>query len=89
MTELQISTHLLSDFPQGHFRFEGPAFPTIQELILYQHSCNLPVTNKSGAILRSPIYREHWELNNDDVQLVDKIGRVSHLNILKLIEKHN
>ncbi|KAF2359741.1 SH2 domain [Trinorchestia longiramus] len=69
--------------PEGHYRFEGPAFPSIQELILYQHSCGLPVTNKSGAILKTPIFREHWELNNDDVQLVDKIGRGNFGDVYK------
>jgi tyrosine-protein kinase Fer len=63
-------------FPQGHFRFEGPAFPTIQELILHQYQSGLPVTGRSGAVLRKPILRERWELNNDDVVLLDKIGRV-------------
>uniref|UniRef100_A0A6A7G3S7 Tyrosine-protein kinase n=1 Tax=Hirondellea gigas TaxID=1518452 RepID=A0A6A7G3S7_9CRUS len=68
---------------EGLYRFEGPAFPTIQELILYQNSCALPVTNKSGAILRAPIFREHWELNNDDVQLVEKIGRGNFGDVYK------
>lgn len=62
--------------PQGHFRFEGPAFPTVQELILHQYQSSLPVTGRSGAVLRKPILRERWELNNDDVVLLDKIGRV-------------
>ena len=62
---------------QGQFRFEGPSFPTIQELISYQHECGLAVTNKSGAVLRQAILRERWELNNDDVELLEKIGRVS------------
>ena len=66
---------------QCHYRFEGPSFPTIQELIIHQHSCGLPVTNKSGAILKTPIFRERWELNNDDVQLLDKIGRVGTTNL--------
>ncbi|XP_076040534.1 tyrosine-protein kinase Fer isoform X2 [Oratosquilla oratoria] len=69
--------------PEGHYRFEGPAFPTIQELILHQHSCGLPVTNKSGAILRTPIFRERWELNNDDVELLDKIGRGNFGDVYK------
>lgn len=60
---------------EGLYRFEGPSFPTIQELILYQHKSGLPVTNKSGAILKSAILRERWELNNDDVELLTKIGR--------------
>ncbi|KAG7169971.1 Tyrosine-protein kinase Fer-like [Homarus americanus] len=67
----------------GHYRFEGPAFPTIQELILHQHNCGLPVTNKSGAILRTPIFRERWELNNDDVELRDKIGRGNFGDVYK------
>jgi tyrosine-protein kinase Fer len=61
---------------QGEFRFEGPSFPTIQELITYQYQSALPVTSRSGAILRQPIPRERWELNNDDVLLLEKIGRV-------------
>ncbi|XP_068219598.1 tyrosine-protein kinase Fer isoform X5 [Palaemon carinicauda] len=69
--------------PEGHYRFEGPAFPTIQELILHQHGCCLPVTNKSGAILRNPIFRERWELNNDDVELRDKIGRGNFGDVYK------
>ncbi|XP_042219998.1 tyrosine-protein kinase Fer-like isoform X3 [Homarus americanus] len=69
--------------PEGHYRFEGPAFPTIQELILHQHNCGLPVTNKSGAILRTPIFRERWELNNDDVELRDKIGRGNFGDVYK------
>ncbi|XP_029823368.1 tyrosine-protein kinase Fer isoform X3 [Ixodes scapularis] len=59
----------------GKYRFEGPAFGTVQELIVYQHHLGLPVTSKSGAILQNPIFRERWELNNDDVELVEKIGR--------------
>ncbi|KAJ3640839.1 hypothetical protein Zmor_027376 [Zophobas morio] len=60
---------------EGHYRFEGPAFPSIRELILYQFNSGLPVTGRSGAILYKPIPRERWELNNDDVVLLDKIGR--------------
>jgi tyrosine-protein kinase Fer len=77
--------------PQGHFRFEGPAFPTVQELILHQYQSGLPVTGRSGAVLRKPILRERWELNNDDVVLLDKIGRVrSFVSFCILVSyKHN
>lgn len=61
---------------QGQFRFEGPAFPTISALIAYQYNNGQSVTSRSGAILRHPIPRERWELNNDDIILQDKIGRV-------------
>lgn len=61
----------------GHYRFEGPAFPSIQELIMHQHLSELPVTGRSGAVLKRPVTREIWELSNDDVVLLDKIGRVS------------
>lgn len=60
----------------GHYRFEGPAFPSIQELIRHQHLSELPVTGRSGAVLKRPVTRELWELSNDDVILHDKIGRV-------------
>lgn len=69
-------------FAQGQYRFEGPSFPTIQELILYQYQCGLPVTSRSGAVLKTPIHRELWELNNDDLLLLDKIGRVIKINVL-------
>lgn len=62
---------------QGHYRFEGPSFPSIQELILHQYQSETPVTSRSGSILKKPVLRERWELSNDDVILLDKIGRVS------------
>ncbi|XP_067015330.2 tyrosine-protein kinase Fer isoform X2 [Anabrus simplex] len=68
---------------EGHYRFEGPAFPTIQELILHQYQSGLPVTSRSGAVLRKPILRERWELNNDDVILLDKIGRGNFGDVYK------
>ncbi|XP_022919604.1 tyrosine-protein kinase Fer isoform X2 [Onthophagus taurus] len=68
---------------EGHYRFEGPAFPSIRELILYQYSSGLPVTSRSGAILHKPIPRERWELNNDDVMLLDKIGRGNFGDVYK------
>lgn len=62
----------------GHYRFEGPAFPSIQELIMHQHLSELPVTARSCCVLKRPVTRELWELSNDDVILLDKIGRVSN-----------
>ena len=41
-----------------------------QELILHQFQSSLPVTSRSGAILKTAVVREKWELNNDDVELV-------------------
>ncbi|XP_037947179.1 tyrosine-protein kinase Fer isoform X5 [Teleopsis dalmanni] len=67
----------------GHFRFEGPPFPSIQELIMHQYQSELPVTVKSGAILRRPICRERWELSNDDVMLLEKIGRGNFGDVYK------
>uniref|UniRef100_A0A1A9ZYX9 Tyrosine-protein kinase n=1 Tax=Glossina pallidipes TaxID=7398 RepID=A0A1A9ZYX9_GLOPL len=67
----------------GHFRFEGPPFPSIQELIMHQYQSELPVTVKSGAILRRPICRERWELSNDDVVLLEKIGRGNFGDVYK------
>uniref|UniRef100_A0A023F4U3 Tyrosine-protein kinase n=1 Tax=Triatoma infestans TaxID=30076 RepID=A0A023F4U3_TRIIF len=68
---------------EGQYRFEGPAFGTIQELIMYQYQSGLPVTGRSGAVLRQPIPRERWELNNDDVILQDKIGRGNFGDVYK------
>ena len=60
--------------PEGLYRFEGPGFSSVQELIMHQYHSSLPVTSRSGAILKTPIAREDWELNNDDVQLVEKVS---------------
>lgn len=69
---------------QGHYRFEGAAFPSVAELIAWQRTSGVPVTARSGALLRRAVPRENWELNNDDVQLLDKIGRVSSFMLLGL-----
>ncbi|XP_043273873.1 tyrosine-protein kinase Fer isoform X2 [Venturia canescens] len=69
--------------PEGHYRFEGPTFPSIPELIIHQWKSGLPVTSRSGAILKTPILRERWELNNDDVILLDKIGRGNFGDVYK------
>ncbi|EFN78708.1 Tyrosine-protein kinase Fps85D [Harpegnathos saltator] len=69
--------------PEGHYRFEGPTFPSIQELIKHQWLSSLPVTSRSGAILKTPILRERWELNNDDVILLEKIGRGNFGDVYK------
>jgi len=75
--------------PEGHFRFEGPAFPTIQELIAHQFQSGASVTSRSGAILKNPVTREKWELNNDDVELVEKIGRGNFGDVFKARLKNN
>lgn len=68
---------------EGGYRFEGPVFATIRELIQYQHHSGLPVTAKSGAVLKTPVSRERWELNNDDIDLIEKIGRGNFGDVYK------
>lgn len=41
----------------------------------------MPITGRSGAVIKKPVKRENWELNNDDVKLIEKIGRVRKLTI--------
>jgi len=74
---------------EGQFRFEGPAFNTIQELIIHQFQSGASVTSRSGAVLRNPVTREKWELNNDDVELVEKIGRGNFGDVYKARLKQN
>ena len=38
--------------------------------MLIQFQSGLPVTSRSGAILKTTVVREKWELNNDDIELV-------------------
>ncbi|CAL4063696.1 unnamed protein product, partial [Meganyctiphanes norvegica] len=48
--------------PEGHYRFEGPAFPTIQELILHQgQGCKLPVKTNVGITLFFPLFGNRLE----------------------------
>ncbi|CAH2981717.1 unnamed protein product [Chilo suppressalis] len=69
--------------PEGHYRFEGAAFPSVAELIAWQRTSGVPVTARSGALLRRAVPRENWELNNDDVLLLDKIGRGNFGDVYK------
>ncbi|CAG4945767.1 tyrosine-protein kinase Fer isoform X3 [Colias croceus] len=69
--------------PEGHYRFEGAAFPSVAELVAWQRASGVPVTARSGALLRRAVPRETWELNNDHVQLLDKIGRGNFGDVYK------
>ena len=68
------------------WHFEGQAYPTIQELVKRQFDSRMPVTTKSGAILKRPILRE-WELLNDDIELKMKIGTVGKSFYIENIRK--
>ncbi|XP_032516125.1 tyrosine-protein kinase Fer isoform X2 [Danaus plexippus] len=69
--------------PEGHYRFEGASFPSVAELVAWQRASGVPVTARSGALLRRAVPRETWELNNDHVQLLDKIGRGNFGDVYK------
>ncbi|XP_033726294.1 tyrosine-protein kinase Fer-like [Pecten maximus] len=66
--------HFIIQYGEGGWRFEGPSFPTIHELVNYQYKIGTDVTSKSRAILKKPILREQWQLKNDDIALEMKIG---------------
>lgn len=70
---------------QGQFRFEGPIFPTVKELIDDYVSTKMPITGRSGAVIKKPVKRENWELNNDDVKLIEKIGRVMNMGQYEIL----
>ncbi|XP_062566100.1 tyrosine-protein kinase Fer-like [Saccostrea cucullata] len=90
--------YVLSAFWQGHrhfiiqyadngWRFEGRSFPTISELVNYQHMSGEPVTTKSQTILKTPIIREQWQLRNDDIALEMKIGNGNFGEVYKGVYK--
>lgn len=66
--------HFIIQYHEGGWRFEGPCFPTINDLVNHQYASGQPVTNRSQTILGNPILRESWELMNDDIVLDVKIG---------------
>jgi len=84
INDMYICSFSTSYFQQ-QFRFEGPIFPTVKELVDHYMKEKLPVTNRSGAVIKKPVKRENWELNNDDVQLIEKIGRVCATHFSQLI----
>ncbi|CAH8867463.1 unnamed protein product, partial [Trichobilharzia szidati] len=57
------------------WHLEDGYFSTIRELVEYHMKTQTPVTAKSGACLITPISRPDWELDNRDVQLLQKIGQ--------------
>ncbi|XP_064645641.1 tyrosine-protein kinase Fer-like isoform X2 [Lineus longissimus] len=66
--------HFIIQGGANNWRFEGPSFPTVQELIDHQLKSDLPVTVRSQAILKRAIVRSDWQLKNDEVILGPKIG---------------
>ncbi|KAL7056041.1 hypothetical protein AAHC03_021197 [Spirometra sp. Aus1] len=60
---------------KGGWSLEDYAFPTIRDLVEYHMRTGKPVTAGSGALLLNPIARPDWQLDNADVQLLEKIGQ--------------
>ena len=88
--ECLVIDNTVTEFFGFIFQFLKIMFPSlIQELIWHQHQSGNPVTSRSGAILKSPVTREKWELNNDDVDLVEKIGRGNFGDVYKARLKQN
>lgn len=60
---------------KGGWFLEDYAFPTIRDLVEFHMRTGKPVTAGSGALLLNPIARPDWQLDNADVQLLEKIGQ--------------
>ncbi|XP_078579951.1 tyrosine-protein kinase Fer-like isoform X2 [Branchiostoma floridae x Branchiostoma japonicum] len=72
---------------EGQFRFEGQAFPTINQLITHQWQSRQPVTKKSGTILANPVQKDKWELSHDDVIIGEKLGRGNFGDVMRGVLK--
>ncbi len=55
--------------------FGGMSFQTPGELVLYYYANKLPLTPRSGVIIRKPVKRKWWELDDKDIELMEGIGR--------------
>ena len=55
---------------------ERSSYGSIQQMVASLRLSAEPVTHKSGAVLRTPVPRPDWMLNNDDIELQLKIGSV-------------
>jgi tyrosine-protein kinase Fer len=72
---------------KGQYKFEGPSFTNIPDLINYYQCNKISITQKSGALLITSVPREKWELNHEDIELQEKIGRGNFGDVYKGILK--
>ncbi|ESN91754.1 hypothetical protein HELRODRAFT_70258, partial [Helobdella robusta] len=56
------------------YRFEGVGYPTVQALIEDHLYTREIITKRSEVVIIRPIPRATWELNNDQIELKEKIG---------------
>ena len=61
---------------QGGWKLERSSYVSVQQMVASLRLGAEPVTQKSGAILKTPVPRPDWMLSNDDVELQLKIGSV-------------
>ncbi|GMR54171.1 hypothetical protein PMAYCL1PPCAC_24366, partial [Pristionchus mayeri] len=76
--------HTSSD---GKFFIDQFSFATIQELIQYHLRTKESITKAYPCFLKTPVGRQRWELNHEDIQTTKKLGEGAfgevHLGVWK------
>lgn len=67
---------ILNRDKREHWCLEGPSFPEVPELVDYYFKKNKPVTGSSNCILIRPVKRERWQLDNEDIEKEEMMGKV-------------
>ncbi|KAI1298736.1 Tyrosine-protein kinase transforming protein Fes [Halotydeus destructor] len=80
---MQIKHFLITETTDGLFKLEGPTFYTVGDLMDYHVTHQIPLTIKSGCVIKRPINRQKWELSPQDIDLKEKIGRGNFGDVFK------
>ena len=70
-----VKHFLITETDENGFKLEGPTFNSVGDLMDYHQRHELPLTSKSGCVVKNPILKETWELMPQDIELKDKIGK--------------
>ncbi|XP_063094180.1 tyrosine-protein kinase Fer isoform X5 [Cavia porcellus] len=58
------------------YRFEGPGFSSIPQLIDHHYTTKQVITKKSGVVLLNPVPKDKkWILNHEDIALGELLGK--------------
>ncbi|XP_042328571.1 tyrosine-protein kinase Fes/Fps isoform X2 [Sceloporus undulatus] len=67
--------HFILQAADNMYRLEGNDFPSIPLLIDHFLKTKQPITKKSGIILGTPVVKDKWVLDHEDVLLGERIGQ--------------
>ncbi|XP_063094181.1 tyrosine-protein kinase Fer isoform X6 [Cavia porcellus] len=68
--------HFIMQYVDNLYRFEGPGFSSIPQLIDHHYTTKQVITKKSGVVLLNPVPKDKkWILNHEDIALGELLGK--------------